>query len=378
MQVKHPPGSDRIPTVNSAVRNFQPEDGVSTLPIVDISAFYSDDPVAKLNVGRQIGITVMKTGFLYVENHSVSQQLIDQVYEYVRIFFALDEQEKLRYYIGNSPNHRGFVPVTEKGDYGDEPGDRSYEAFDMSLDMSYADYLKCKPNPLSGPNVWPEVAGFRACLTRYYNEIRRLGDCLCEAFEIALNMPAGFFGKHMKHPTSQLRLIHYIPQSKRQRQVYMGAHTDYECFTLLHTQQQGLQFLDKSNQWVDAPLIEGAFLVNIGDLLEAWSNGRFVATPHRVVTDGTERYSIPFFMSTDYETVIEPIRRANGKGKSDKYAPFVAGEHLMGQLLRDFPYLKKRYENGEIDLKDGMPKKNPFEKRIVQFESQDEIELSTP
>ena len=373
MQVKSPSGPDRNSTFNSVVRYFHPSDGALPLPVVDISAMYSDDPVAKSIVGSQIGLAVMKTGFLYVDNHCVTQQLIDQVYEYVHIFFSLDEREKLRYYIGKSPNHRGFVPVTEKGDYGDESDERTYEAFDMSLDMSYADYLKCKPNPLSGPNVWPEVAGFRTCLTRYYNEMRRLGDCLCEAFEIALDLPAGFFSQHMKYPTSQLRLIHYIPQTKRQRNVYMGAHTDYECFTLLHTQQQGLQVFDRNNRWVDAPLVDGAFLVNIGDLLEAWSNGRFVATPHRVVTDGSERFSIPFFMSTDYETVIEPIPGVVGRGNANKYTAFVAGEHLMGQLLRDFPYLMKRYEDGEIDLKEGMPMGNPFEKRIVEFNSQDEI-----
>jgi isopenicillin N synthase-like dioxygenase len=330
---------------------------------------YSDDPLAKANIGRQIGIAAMKTGFLYVENHTVAQQLIDQVYEYVHIFFNLDEQQKLRYYIGNSPNHRGFVPATEKGDYQDEPGQRAYEAFDMSLDMSYADYRKHTLNPLSGPNVWPEVAGFRDCLTRYYNEIRRLGDCLCEAFEIALDLPAGFFSKHMKFPTSQLRLIHYFPQPDKQTEINMGAHTDYECFTLLHTQQQGLQILDNNDRWVNAPPVEGAFAVNIGDLLEAWSNGRFVSTPHRVVMNGNERYSIPFFMSTDYDTVIEPIPDPMTRGKPSKYTPFVAGEHLMGQLLRDFPYLKKRYRAGEIELKAGIPSANPFERRIPDFDS---------
>lgn len=369
MPVKRSSNQGKSVNSSTGVRYIQTDQAASPLPVVDIGAMYSNDPIAKTKVGRQIGLAAMKTGFLYVENHAVSLQLIDQVYEYVHIFFNLDERQKLRYYIGDSPNHRGFVPITEKGDYEDEPDQRAYEAFDMSLDMSYADYKKCAPNPLSGPNVWPDVAGFRDCLTRYYNEIRRLGDCLCEAFEIALDLPAGFFGRHMKHPTSQLRLIHYIPQPGRHTEVSMGAHTDYECFTLLHSQQQGLQILDNNGCWVDAPPVEGAFAVNVGDLLEAWSNGRFVSTPHRVVMNGSERYSIPFFMSTDYETVIEPIPGPVTRDNKTHYAPFVAGEHLMGQLLRDFPYLKRRYQAGEIELKSGMPSANPFENRIAEFDS---------
>ena len=334
------------------------------LPVVDIGAMLHGNPVAKFNVAEQVGKAAMDSGFLYIENHGVSEQLIDEVYRYARAFFALDDNEKLRYYIGGSSNHRGFVPVTEKGDYADEGSQRSYEAFDMSLDLPVTDNLHYHANPLSGPNLWPEIEGFRTCLTDYFDAMRQLGDCLCEAFEIALDLPAGFFRQHMKFPTSQLRLIHYLPQLQQEKNVSMGAHTDYECFTILHSKQPGLQILNKDNRWIDAPPIDGAFAVNIGDLLEAWTNKRFVSTAHRVLTNGSERMSLPFFMSTDYETVIEPITGNAGSTALPEYTPFIAGEHLMGQLLRDFPYLRRRYLNGEINLNMGMPGENPFEKRI--------------
>jgi isopenicillin N synthase-like dioxygenase len=365
MATKKVSGISEHPTFNPVVRYVYSDKGTTPLPVVNIAAMYGDDPVAKRHVARQVGKAAMDSGFLYIENHSISQQLIDEVYQYADKFFALDNNEKLRYYIGNSTNHRGFVPITEKGDYEDEGGQRAYEAFDMSLDMGNNDKLRCHSNPLAGPNVWPEVDGFSDCLTRYYNEIRHLGNCLCEAFEITLGMPPGFFGQHMKYPTSQLRLIHYLPQMKRQQNVNMGAHTDYECFTILHSQQPGLQILNSNNRWIDAPPVEGAFAVNIGDLLEAWTNRTFVSTAHRVVTNGTERMSIPFFMSTDYETVIKPFSGRVGSEAGADHTPFIAGEHLMGQLLRDFPYLKRRFLNGEISLKSGVPETNPFERRIA-------------
>ena len=336
-----------------------------SLPVVDIGPLYTDDLAAIDSVAEQMGLAAMDSGFLYIENHPISQTLIDDVYGFAERFFSLDYQEKLRYYIGDSPNHRGFVPVTEKGDYDDEPSQRAYEAFDMSVDMPYSDYLKCGPHPLAGPNVWPELNGFRECLSRYFTAIRQLGNRLCNAFEIALDLPPGFFVRHMQFPTSQLRLIHYIPQARPQRNVNMGAHTDYECFTILHTRQSGLQILDKNDEWIEAPLIDGAYAVNIGDLMEAWTNGRFVATAHRVVTDGSERFSMPFFVSTDYGAVIKPLTTHGSGIANDRYKPFIAGEHLMGQLLRDFPYLKKRYNNGDFSLRAGLPRGNPFERRIA-------------
>lgn len=348
------------------VRYIKADKSATMLPVVDVEPLFSDDTRSFSEVATQIGAAAMDSGFLYIENHPIPQSLIDDVYGYAERFFSQDYQEKLRYYIGHSPNHRGFVPVTEKGDYDDEPSQRAYEAFDMSVDMTYSEYLDCGPNPLAGPNVWPELRGFKACLSQYFGEMRRLGNRLCEAFETALDLPRGFFIKHMRYPTSQLRLIHYIPQAKPKVDVNMGAHTDYECFTILHSQQKGLQILDTNDEWVDAPVVKGAFAMNIGDLLEAWTNGRFVATAHRVVTDGSERFSMPFFVSTDYNTVIEPLSRSSDERGSARYKPFIAGEHLMGQLLRDFPYLKKRYLNGEFSLKAGMPQGNPFEKRIAK------------
>ncbi|MEM7207038.1 MAG: 2OG-Fe(II) oxygenase family protein [Pseudomonadota bacterium] len=356
-----------------SIRYIRAANATDKLPVVNIAPLLDNDVVARRSVAKHMGKAAMDTGFLYIENHGVSEALVRQVYDYAETFFTLSFEEKLRYYIGDSPNHRGFVPVTEKGTYLDETGPRTYEAFDMSLDMTYEDYQQCGANPLAGPNVWPEISGFKECLTRYYDSMRRVGDALCRGFEIALELPDGFFSQHMRYPTSQLRLIHYIEQPKQKTKVDMGAHTDYECFTVLHTHQKGLQIINKKGKWIDAPPVEGAFAVNIGDLLEAWTNGKLVSTPHRVITDGNERYSIPFFMATDYDTEVSPIESLLGKEKAVEYTPFIAGEHLMAQLMRDFPYLKKRYLDGEITLQAGAPGPNPFERKITASES-DEAE----
>ena len=119
--------------------------------------------------------------------------------------------------------------------------------------------------------------------------------------------------------------------------------------------------LGSDGAWMPAPPLEGTFTVNIGDMLEAWSNGRLRATLHRVVSDGRERYSLPFFVAADYDAVVAPARELVPAGQRPAYRPMVAGHHLLGQLLRDFPYLRARRERGLMPLPFAVPEGNPFE-----------------
>ena len=341
------------------------------LPIVDISRLDHRNPRIQRIAAKEIGEIAEKNGFLYLSNHGVPKIQIDDVYEVSKRFFHQSLEKKNRYYIGKSSNHRGYVPVSEKGDYADEIGPRRYEAFDMGLDLPKNDIDFISGHPLLGPNVWPDIDGFKTCLSRYYSQMQRIGKCMCRAFEMALNVPTGYFTKHINRPVSQLRLIHYFQSTNRMpsgKDTNMGAHTDYECFTILHSYTPGLQILDLNNKWIDAPPVADTFYFNIGDMLEAWSNGRLVATPHRVLNSGEERYSIPYFFATDYDTVIEPLATqsnasSNKEVLTKKYTPMIAGRHLLNQLLRDFPYLKRRYEQKLSSLScSGL--QNPFESRI--------------
>ena len=77
----------------------------------------------------------------------------------------------------------------------------------------------------------------------------------------------------------------------------ISAHSDFECFTILNQRSPGLQVMNSADEWVEAPPIDGTFIVNVGDLMEGWTNGRFKATQHRVVNIGKERYSLPLFFA---------------------------------------------------------------------------------
>lgn len=335
----------------------------SRLPVVDVSPLFGEDGRAIEATARQIGKAARSNGFLYVSGHGISDQLIAAVYGQAKRFFALPKAEKLRLRIGTTRHHRGYVPTSDRGIYADEQGERHYEAFDLGIDVS-ADDPDARDSFLLGPNLWPALPQFRPVVSSYLDLISRLATRLCMAFELDLGLEPGFFAQRMQKPTSQLRLIHYLENQAPMSHVdmNMGAHTDYECFTILNQSMHGLQVMDPHNNWVQAPPIPGTFVINIGDMLEAWTNGVYKATLHRVVNHGRERFSIPYFAAADQNAVVEPLPQFVSADRPAAYQPLVAGEHLLSQMVRDFSYMRDRIAQGE------MPRRLLPQSAVSQFE----------
>ncbi len=134
-----------------------------------------------------------------------------------------------------------------------------------------------------------------------------VGHRLLWAFAVALGEDPDVFSRHATKTPSQLRLVHYPYNAEAKDGQGIGAHTDYECFTLLKPTAPGLEVLNGAGEWIDVPPMEGTFVVNIGDMLELWTNGAFVATSHRVRKVAEERYSFPLFFNVDYHTEVKPL-----------------------------------------------------------------------
>ncbi len=357
---------------SSSTGNGLPENGAlgakrlpgSVLPVIDIGALRGRQLADKRKVAETLAQAAHEIGFFYITNHGISQSLIANVYHEAERFFSLPLAEKLRYDIARSNNHRGYVSQAQRGDYADEQGERHYEAFDLALDLLPDDPEYHRADKLLGPNVWPALPGFRDRVYQYYQSVADLAQMLCRAFEIHLRLAPGYFRQFTDKSTSQLRLLHYIENQAlmNAKDMNMGAHTDYECFTILHQTKPGLQVMNSADQWIEAPPLEGTFVVNIGDMMEAWTNGLFRATLHRVVNHGHERYSMPYFQATNFDAEVRPVPTVIGKSNPPRYQPIIAGHHLLGQLVRDFSYLKRRHQNGELHLPK-LPNGNPFEQR---------------
>jgi isopenicillin N synthase-like dioxygenase len=316
-----------------------------SLPIIDLSPMYGSDVAAKARIVDEIRLAATANGFLYVINHGVPQALFAKLEARARELFAQPDDFKLRYHIAKSTNHRGYVPPGEETFYDDDIQRKdTKECFDTALDLPADDPDYLAGNLLLGPNVWPDLPGFAEDVTAYYKAVMGVGRTLLHAFSLALGLPEDHFDRFVTKPTSQLRLIHYPRDESRvdDGSLGIGSHTDYECFTLLHVTGPGLQVIDVKGIWIDAPPVPGAYVVNIGDMLEAWSNGQFVATSHRVVKTPAERYSFPLFFAVDYDTDVAPLPHFVPVGEAPKFAPLSAGKHLEAQTIRTFRYLRKK------------------------------------
>jgi isopenicillin N synthase-like dioxygenase len=332
----------------------------TSVPIVDVSGLRSSDGAERARVAREIGTAARDVGFFYVSGSGVDESRFDRLLAATKEFFALPLEEKMRSYIGLSRCHRGYVPVGEEGLESQESGVPDLkEAFDTALDLPADDPDHLAGNPMLGPNTWPDLPGFAEAVTDYYDAVLEVGHLLLRAFAVALGEDPDVFSRHATKTPSQLRLVHYPYNPDARDGLGIGAHTDYECFTLLKPTAPGLEVLNGAGQWIDVPPVPGTFVVNIGDLLELWTSGAFVATSHRVRKVAEERYSFPLFFNVDYETEVKPLPQFTS-GDTAQRRPLKAGEHLFAQTAQSFAYLRNRIASGELVLPEGSLELNQF------------------
>ena len=217
--------------------------------------------------------------------------------------------------------------VQKKGD--------TKEGFYIGTEITKGD-SRFDPSKLRGPNQWPDrsqLPNFRSTMEDDFEKISSVGFQVVRLLALALGLDEDYFDSAFQEPMAALRLLHYAKEeSKPEDGIYAcGAHSDYGMITLLLTDQNyGLQVLTKENQWVYVPPKPDALIVNLGDMLERWSNGLFRSTKHRVLTSGdTERYSIPFFYEPDFDTVVACLDVCCSEANPPKYPPTTAGHHLL-------------------------------------------------
>jgi isopenicillin N synthase-like dioxygenase len=335
----------------------------TSVPIVDISLLRSPDRAHRAQVAIEIGKAAREVGFFYISGAGVDDALFERMLAATQEFFALPLEEKMRSYIGLSKCHRGYVPVGEEGVESGTPDLK--EAFDTALDLPADDSDYLVGNPMLGPNTWPDLPGFAEAVTAYYHAVLDVGHRLLWAFAVALGEDPDTFSRHATKTPSQLRLVHYPYHPDVEDGEGIGAHTDYECFTLLKPTAPGLEVMNGAGEWIDVPPVPGTFVVNIGDMLELWTNGEFVATSHRVRRVAEERYSFPLFFNVDYHTEVKPLPQFASRG--GKARPTLrAGEHLFAQTAQTFAYLRNRVEAGELVLPDGSLEIGQFGQQALQ------------
>lgn len=155
-----------------------------------------------------------------------------------------------------------------------------------------------------------ELPHFKETLDEYRAEVFKLSKRLLRLMALVLGKPADFFEDYLQNPLATMRLLHYWPLKDFQTEIGIGEHTDYGLLTILMQDDVGgLQVLnsEKDMSWIHVLPIEGAFVLNIGDMMARWTGNYFKSTIHRVVNVApVHRYSVPFFLEMNLESVIEP------------------------------------------------------------------------
>lgn len=312
---------------------------LSDIPVIDISPLRADDPSGLAEVAGRLRAAAADPGFFYVSHHGVPEAVLEAAREAARRFFALPLEGKQKVRI--DAHHRGFLRVGEAKMYGAANADLK-ESYVFGLDLQSDDRELAAANPLLGLNNWPDfMPELRPACNDFFTAMSACGCALMRAFAVAMNLSPDFFLRSIERPVSRGSLIYYPPQPPRMGATQFGVapHTDYGCLTVLWQDATGgLEVLNKNEEWVTAHPIEGALVVNAGDLLARWTNDRLTSTAHRVINrSGRERYAMALFFDPDVGTLIDPAAVIAGDEEA-KYPPVSCGEHILSRYREAFSY----------------------------------------
>lgn len=315
------------------------------IPIVDLTGLRGDaTPAARASVVQALARALETSGFAYLANHDVSEDLTERMRQMNMAFHALPLDAKMRVKI--NAWHRGYMPMSTSTLVSSSVAkvtkpNRSESLMIMhEVDPQSPQYGE----PMQGPNQFPEdLPGLEITARAYMTEMSGLGRRIAGALAEALGLSRDWFDRFFEDPTLFLRLLHYPEQPDEDRLYGAAPHTDYGFITLLKQDDVGgLEVRNVNSDWIAAPPVGGTFVLNVGDILQRWSNGRFVSTPHRVRNLSKKgRYSQPFFFDPCMSAYVECPPGVLKPGEMPRAQPVVYGDYLLERLNRNYDYRKK-------------------------------------
>ena len=310
---------------------------VDEIPIIDIGPLR--DRTDKLGVARKLCQAASQVGFLYVTNHGVDEKTLVRARNAGFKFFRLTGEEKLA--ASSNEHHHGYLKPGSSRMYDDAELDLK-ESFNWGIEIEPEALAGTDGNPLIGPNRWPpSMPDLKSDVYPFFDAASDCAEHLLRGFAIGAGFDAEYFIKRRDRPISRGSLQYYPPQplNTMEPQFGVAAHTDFSMLTVLcQDAVGGLQLQRPNGEWVEVPPVAETFVVNVGDLLNRWSNHRFRSTPHRVLnTSSRERLSLVLAYDPNFETVVDPraFCRDNETLVGEKTT---CGDYLLWRFEKAFPY----------------------------------------
>lgn len=277
------------------------------LPILDFRK-YRAEGAARAEFLTEIRETARELGFFYLSGHGIPDAVIAQARDISRSFFALPDAQKRSIQMVKSPQFRGYNGAGLEHTQGKKDW-REQVDIGPEEPLPAADPTAPAWARLIGPNQWPDdiLPEMREILLTYQKAVLDLGIEIVRALALSLGQPADVFEPiYTGRPNYLLKVVRYPGTNNTDSDQGVGAHKDSGFVTvLLQDRIGGLQVKGKDG-WIDAPPIEGTFVINIGELLEMATNGFLLANVHRVVSPAgdQDRLSIPFFLGARFDAVV--------------------------------------------------------------------------
>lgn len=312
--------------------------------MVDLSGWWGGDAGSRAAVAADVDLAARSLGFMQLVGHRVPDEATRALVRAIDGFFGLPADVKRRSIAPAGVNRGYTAPGSERLSYSiglDSPADL-FEAFNVGACADDFPHLELDP-VVYAANVWPEEpASFAADVTTWFRAAGDLARTMEEVFALALGLPSGWFTTSTDHSIDVLRLVNYaVPEGTPvlPDQLGMGAHTDYGMVTILWADPvPGLEVLDPAGDWGSVVPLDGALLVNLGDLTARWTNDRWRSTMHRVVPPvddrgrSVRRRSAAFFHDGNADAVVSTLEPCRDADSGSAYPDTTVGEHLARKL----------------------------------------------
>ncbi|KAL6242317.1 hypothetical protein RBB50_010865 [Rhinocladiella similis] len=306
------------------------------IPVIDFSEVLSSAPEVRQKLAEKVGHAARNVGFFYVKNAPVSHAKIDCAFEVLESFFTQPEEIKQQIDCNRSNEAKGWQPQQTVG-----PNGVLRESYSMGNDYTELEqhHINIAPQGSVPLNQWPSedsIPGFRKAIYDYYLEVYPFAKTLIQIFALALGLDQIALDQYFRKPLADITAQYYPAQAPDSNPVeLLFPHADFGVITLLlQNDVPGLEVLNANGIWVPAPPMPYTFVVNTGNYVEAWTNGRWPATVHRVYGKiDKPRFSLPFFVSPSPDVVVKPLRELFEDGEKPKYEERNVGQRqVKGQI----------------------------------------------
>lgn len=326
------------------------------LPIVDVAPLVAhaaggEATSAEVAAGAAIDAACRELGFFLVRGHGIDLAAQASLDRAARTFFALPDEEKAAIAMARGGRAwRGWFP--EGGELTSGRPDHK-EGLYFGAELAADDPRVVAGTPLHGPNLFPaQPAELRGAVLAWIGAMTALGRALARGVALGLGLPPGWFDEHLTaDPTVLFRIFRYPALPEGDDGWGVAEHTDYGLLTILaHDGTPGLQ-VHSAGGWIDVPAVDGTFVVNLGDMLERMTGGRYRSTPHRVrhQRGDRDRLSFPFFFDPGWDAEIRPVPEAALSGSpppTDRWDGASVhewsgtyGDYLTAKVAKVFPAL---------------------------------------